>query len=124
MEEQRICIKFCVKNGIKCANVVRMLQTAFGDQAMSQNRVFEWYRRFRDGRENTEDDPRSGRPSTAITDKNVEKVKQIVLANRRIIVRELAEEVEASFESCRKILVDVLGVRRLAAKFVPKLLNF
>ncbi|XP_026829078.1 protein GVQW3-like [Ooceraea biroi] len=91
---------------------------------MSQNRVFEWYRRFRDGRENTEDDPRSGRPSTAITDKNVEKVKQIVLANRRIIVRELAEEVEASFESCRKILVDVLGVRRLAAKFVPKLLNF
>ena len=39
---------------------------------MSQPRVYEWYKRFREGREDVEDDARSGRSSISITDENVE----------------------------------------------------
>jgi len=42
-------------------------------------RVYEWYKRFQEGRKNVEDDERSGRPSTSTTDENVEKVKEMVM---------------------------------------------
>ena len=71
---------------------------------MSQPRVYKWYKRIREGREDVEDDPRPGRPSTSITDKNVIKIKAIVLANRRITIREVAEEICSgnSERSCEK----------------------
>ncbi|EFN88358.1 hypothetical protein EAI_02491, partial [Harpegnathos saltator] len=42
---QRVCLKFCVKNGIKCSEAfIEMLKKAFGDDIMSQPRVYEWYK--------------------------------------------------------------------------------
>jgi hypothetical protein len=38
-----------------------------------------------------EDKPRCGRPSTSRTDENVEKVHQVVLADRRRIIIEISE---------------------------------
>ncbi|UYV66996.1 CLCN3 [Cordylochernes scorpioides] len=49
MEDQRICIKFCVKNRFKDAEIFWKLQTAYGDAVMSRRRVFEWYKRFKEG---------------------------------------------------------------------------
>ena len=64
--DQRICIKFCVKNEIKCNKVYEMLTKAYGESAMSKIRVYEWYKRFQVGREEVEDDERPGRPSISI----------------------------------------------------------
>ena len=124
MSDQRVCLKFCVKNAIKCSEAFKMLQKAFGGDTMSKPRVYEWYKRFQEGREDIEDDARSGRPSTSISDENVEKVKEIVLANRRITIREVAEETGISYGSCEAIVVHVLDMKRVAEKFVPKVLNF
>ena len=68
--DRRICIKFCVKNEIKCKKVREMLTKAYGETAMSKTRVYEWYKRFQDGHEDVE---RPGFPSTSTTDENVEK---------------------------------------------------
>ena len=65
-----------------------------------------------------------GRPSTSITDENIEAVKKMILYNRRITIRELANDVGISFDLCQTIFMDVLGMKREAAKIVPKLLNF
>ncbi|UYV71570.1 hypothetical protein LAZ67_8003713 [Cordylochernes scorpioides] len=97
MEDQRICIKFCVKNGFKGAEIFCMLHTAYGDAVMSQRRVFKWYKRFKDGREDTADNERSGRPSTSTTPEKVDKVLELVREDRRITVREVAEEAGISF---------------------------
>ena len=70
-----------------------MLKKAFDNHAMLQPRVYEWYNRFRERREDVEDDTRPGRLSTSISDENVEKIKAIVLANRKITIREIAEEI-------------------------------
>ncbi|GFU43985.1 protein GVQW3 [Trichonephila clavipes] len=63
--DQGICIKFCFKldkTGIKTYD---MMKTAFGEEAMSRARVFEWLRRSKEGRQSVNSDPRSGRPSTS-----------------------------------------------------------
>ena len=101
-----------------------MLTKAYGESAMSRTRVYEWYKRFQDGREDVEDDEYPGRPSTSTTDENVEKVKDMVMNDRRIIIREVADDVGISIGSCHEIFSNVLGMKRVAAKFVPKLLNF
>ena len=122
--DQRICIKFCVKNEIKCNKVCEMLTKAYGESAMSKTRVYEWYKRFQDGREDVEDDERLRRPTTPTTDENVEKVKEMVINDRRITIREVADDVGISIGSCHEIFSNVLGMKRVAAKFVPKLSIF
>ena len=97
---------------------------AYGESAMSKTRVDEWYKGFQDGREDVEDDKRPGRPSTSTTDENVEKVKEMVMNDRRIIIREVADDDGISIGSCHEIFSNFLGMKRIAAKFVPKLLNF
>ena len=101
-----------------------MLTKAYGESAMSKTRVSEWYKCFQDGREDVEDDERPRRPSTSTTDENVEKVKEIVMNDRRITIREVTDDVGISIGSCHEIFWNVLGMKRVAAKFVPKLLNF
>ena len=48
----------------------------------------------------------------------------MILDNRRITIIEIADDVGISFGSCQAIFTDVLGIKRAAAKIVPKLLNF
>ena len=62
--------------------------------------------------------------STSTTDKNVEKVKEMVMYDRRVTIREIANDVGISIGSCHEIFSNVLGMKRVAAKFVPKLLKF
>ena len=54
----------------------------------------------------------------------MEKVKEMVMNDRRITIREVADDVGISIGSCHKNFSNVLGMERVAAKFVSKLLNF
>jgi hypothetical protein len=46
VKEQRICIKFCFKLNKTAAETHPMLKEAFGEQALSQARTFEWFKWF------------------------------------------------------------------------------
>ena len=91
--EQRTNMKFLVQLGKTPSEALGMLQKVYGDDTMSRSRVFEWCKRFKEGREDVEDDPRSGRPSTSRNEANVERVKQMVRGDRRLTVRQIADEV-------------------------------
>ncbi|UYV71313.1 hypothetical protein LAZ67_8002588, partial [Cordylochernes scorpioides] len=78
---------------------------------------------FSEGREDVNDEERAGRSSTSTTDEKINEVEKMILANRRITVREVAEDLNISIGSCHSIFINDLGMRRVAAKFVPKLLN-
>ena len=79
---------------------------------------------FIEGRENVSNEERAGRPITSTADQKFDEVKKIVLANRRITVREVAEDLNTSIGSYHSIFTNDLGITRVAVKFVPKLLNF
>ena len=90
---------------------------------MSRTSLFEWHRRFKEGREEVEDDHRSGRPSTSRTDKNVERVRQKVRSDRRLTVRMIADELGMNSERVWRIITEDLGMRKISAKMVPRFLN-
>ena len=102
--DQRICIKFCVKNKIKCADAFRTLTVAYVVKLPWTEATFIGGTKcFPEGREDVNDEERAERPSTSTTDENIGEVKKIVLANRRITIREVAEDLNISIGSCPMI---------------------
>jgi len=97
-----------------------MLQQAYGEDCLSRTQCHKWYQRFKSGRTSIEDDPKSGRPSTSMDDDHVEKVLAVIRQNRRLNVREVAEEVGICNSPCHLILTEKRKMCRVAAKFVPR----
>ena len=122
--QQRVCIKFCVKNGFNGAQTVEMLEKCFGNDTLTRSNVFRWHERFGSGRESVEDDERSGRPSMAKTDENINKINGRMTVSRKLTIREIAEELNIAYGSAQDILDNDLGLRHFAAKLLPKDLNF
>jgi hypothetical protein len=100
-----------------------MIKNVFGDDSMSKAQIKLWYSRFKDGRESVESDRRSGRPSKSRTPENVESVRAASNENRRLTVRELEEDLGIPRTIVSPILTEDLGKKRMAAKFVPRLLS-
>ena len=48
-------------------------------------------------------------------------MREIILADQRLTIREVAEKVRTAFSTCQKILTEDLRMRRMTAKFVPRL---
>ena len=90
--EQRIDLKFLAKLGKTPSKCFALLQQVYKEETMSRAHAFEWHKRFREGREECEDDQRSGKPVTNRTDSNIDRVKQLVHADRRLTVRMICEE--------------------------------
>jgi len=86
---------------------------------MKKLSVFEWHRRFKEGREDVQDDPRSGQPKTQRTDSNMDRVRTLVRSDRRLGVRVIAEELNVNRETVRQIVKEDLGMRKISAKMVP-----
>ncbi|GBM60878.1 hypothetical protein AVEN_49639-1 [Araneus ventricosus] len=89
--EQRVNIKFCFKL-CKTATVTHeMLVKVYGVDAVSKKCVFEWFKHFRDGKEDVKDEPRSGRPPTSTTPDSIERVRRMPADDRRLSLRMIAK---------------------------------
>jgi len=123
VDEQRVCIKFCVRLGKTGSETFEMLKQAFGDSCMSLSRTFEWYGRFKNGRTSTANDDPSDRPSTATTPSKVEQVRAADNQDRHRTIHDLCAEVGIGYGSCQQILTEQLNMHRTAVKFVPRVLT-
>ncbi|KAF2879594.1 hypothetical protein ILUMI_26576, partial [Ignelater luminosus] len=97
-----------------------MLKEVYGDDVVTLKTVYKYYERFESGNVSVEEEQRS---STSKTDENVQKIAKMVHANRRLTIRELADELNISYGSVQSILTDNLQTRRVSAKFVPRFLT-
>nr|CAH7718695.1 unnamed protein product [Callosobruchus chinensis] len=86
---------------------------------MSRTRVFEWHKRFSEGREEVEDVERTGRPVTSRIEENIKKVNEIVRKDRRLSLRMISDLSNIDRETVRKIYED-LKMTKVCAKMVPK----
>ncbi|CAJ0924556.1 unnamed protein product, partial [Mesorhabditis belari] len=58
----RVCLWYDYKQDKTAAESHRDLLRVFGDEALSETQCKRWYRRFKEGDESLEDEPRQGRP--------------------------------------------------------------
>jgi hypothetical protein len=100
-----------------------MIKKAFGDDALGQTQTYDWFNRLQNCRTSVDDDERSGRPSTGTTPKNGAEVREVIRENRRRTIQDVCNILVLSYGTCQRILSDELNMRRIAAKFVPRLLT-
>jgi hypothetical protein len=53
---QRINIKLCVKIDKSASETLALLTVAYGKYTLKKLNVYEWHRRFKEGREDVQDD--------------------------------------------------------------------
>ena len=58
--EQHICIKFCFEIGKTTMQTYQLLQQTYAEVAMGRTQVFDWFRRFKEGRTSVGSDPHTG----------------------------------------------------------------
>ena len=100
-----------------------MLRSVYGEETLSRKTVFKLFKLFHEGRESVEAEHRSGRPLKSRTTANVERVRQLLLKDRRLSVRIMANELNLPREIVQTILTQDLGKRKLCATFVPHYLS-
>ena len=119
--EQRAVIKFNAKLDKSASETFRLMQQIYGNQGRTA--VFEWLKRFLEGRETLEDDKKSGRPILVRTPEMIEKVHNFVANDRNASLKMMEEALNISRETIRTILHEDLGKTKVCAKFVPHTLR-
>lgn len=122
-KEFRVLIKHCFLMKKNTVQTQEWLEKHYGTSAPSKTTICRWFSEFKSGRTNTEDAERSGRPIEATTPENIKKVHRIVLDDRKVKVREIADIVKISTERVRHILHEHLNMKKLCARWVPRFLT-
>ncbi|GBP38515.1 Putative uncharacterized protein FLJ37770 [Eumeta japonica] len=121
--EHHAVIKYFVKKGKTPKEIFEDLALVLQESAPSYTMVKKWARLFQQGRESCEDDPRPGRPVTLVTEENIRKIEKLVLVDRRIKLWQIAEELQISKERVREIIHEHMNMRKISARWVPKMLT-
>ncbi|GFR27136.1 mariner transposase [Trichonephila clavata] len=105
------------------SEIKERLDVVCGDTSPSLVTVKNWFNEFQRGRTLVSNEPRPGAPKIATTENNVTKIHDLVLADHRLKVSEIAEIVSISKDHVAHILHEILGIRKLSARWVPRLLT-
>ena len=100
-----------------------MIQQAFGDQSLSHARVFQWHAQLKTVRTSVDDDKHTARPTRCANPETVTWIQELVRQDWCWTIQDIAEEVRIGYGTCQRVLTEVLGMHRVTAKFMPRILT-
>ena len=109
--------------GEKPVDIYEKLVKVYSYDALAYSTVRQWVRQVKEGREDIEDEARSGRPKSASTSGTIAIVEELINDDPHLSVIEIAETVDISTGAVHHILHDVLNLRKVSARWIPKLLT-
>ncbi len=95
----------------------------FHNECASRARIFEWARRFKEGRKSVCDDERLGTPVTVTTNANVNRLRALLTTNCHLRTQILSVELGIHRETVHQLLHNKLHMRKLCVKLVPNALG-
>jgi len=121
--EFRSVIKHFYIKGLTAKEIKNELDLVHGISAPSLATIYNWLNEFKRGRTSTNDEPRSGRPVEVTTLEMINKIHDMVLSDRRLKLSEIADITGISKGSVISILHEKLGMKKLSARWMPRLLT-
>ena len=121
--EERYAIKFCFKLGRNATETYGILQTAFGASCMNRASVFEWHKRFKEGRESVRDDERYGRSKEVRTPELICQIKNFMDKDCCGSIETISAQFDVSVGTVHIIICEELKMRMICAKFDPRVLR-
>ena len=95
-----------------------ILTQTFGENAPSYATARNWVVQFKRGDFSTCDVPRPGRPKTVTTPEIIDQMHELILEDRRISAKSIAEQLGISRERVGSNIHEDLDMRKLSAKWV------
>lgn len=89
------------------------LCSVFGDQVPTLRTIERWSKSFREGREEVEDEPRSGRPITETISANIVKVQNLIHDDPYSTIDEIRVQTGLSHGTIERIISDHLKLKKL-----------
>ena len=114
----RAVLLYEFKNGYKAAEAARRIRNVFGEDSVTDETARFWFRRFKSGNEELDDEPRQGRPPTLEDD----ALRACVKSNPRATCEEIGETLGCDESTARKRLHDIGFVKKMD-KWIPHRLN-
>ena len=121
--EERYAIKFCFKLGKNARETYGMLQTVFQPSCMNRAWVFEWHKRFKEGRESVRDDERCGRSKEVRTPELIGQIKNFMDKDHRVSIETISAQFNVSVGTVHTIIRKELKMLKICTKFVPRVLR-
>jgi len=116
-------IKYLNLKGLSRNEIADDIKVVMGDDAPSYATICQWIAKFKRGRESTEDAHRSGRPAEACMEENVQRVNDMLMTDRHLTVRYVAERLKLSYGTTHHIVPDILGYNKVCTRWVPRMLT-
>ena len=118
--EHRTVTKFFIREGLNAIEISKELESVYKNSAPSYRTIANWVAEFKDPERAFEDVARMGRrPSTITADKDIEAVERIVMHDRQISIRRLAEELTIIHE----IMNNHMGMKKVCTRWMLELLT-
>ena len=119
----RAVIKFFFLQGKAPKQIHAILKETIGKHAPSYVIIKNWVAQFKRGDFSTCDAPRPGRPKTVTTAEIIDQIHELILEDRQISAKSIAEQLGISGERVGSIIHEDLDMQKLSAKWVPECLN-
>ena len=100
-----------------------MLQTAFGASCMNRASVFEWHKRFKEGRESVRNDEMCKRSKEGRTPELIGQIKNFMDRDRDVSIETISALFDVSMGTVPTIIRENLKMRKICVKFVPRMLR-
>lgn len=95
------------------------LKSFYGDEAPSLTTVKYWYNEFSRGRRSLQDEFREGRPKSAFSPKDIDKVNELIKEDRHVTYDEIEASLGISRTAVSKILHEHLAVKKVCSRWIP-----
>ena len=122
--EMRAVIKFFFfLQGKAQKKIHAILTETLEEHAPSYATVKNWVAQFKRCDFSTFNAPRHGRPKTVTSPENIDQIHELILEDRWISAKSIAEQLGISRERVGSIIHEYLDMRKFSAKWVPKCLK-
>jgi len=123
METRAVIKFFSPLQGKAPKEIHSILKETLGKHAPSYATVKNWVAQFKRCDFSTCDAARPGRPKTVTTPEIIYEIHELILEDRRISAKSIAEQLGISRKRVGSIIHEDLDMRKLSAKWTTKCLN-
>jgi hypothetical protein len=113
-------MRFLWAEGVPGGQIHQRMCAQYADSALSCIVVYVWIEMFKNGAMSVTDAECLGCPTTATTAQNKARARELILQNRRVMVNEIAKQLNISIGSACSVVHDNLQFQKVCAKWVPK----
>ena len=103
-EEQRAVIWVLWTEGVPSAEMHRRMSVQYGNSVVSQQIVYKWIKRFKNGHTSVKHEEGARHPTTSITDANKEWIHDMIVQNRWVTIDEVAHQLQISHGAACEII--------------------